>query len=87
MEKISMFGCPHMLYGIYIRLSPQVFDDGDYIRSKRPPAAASSWSHHSLDPAFTGFDSCKGNRAFADLRYWEEDSISPTTLIFPGTKG
>ena len=22
MEKISMFGCPHMRYGIYIRLSP-----------------------------------------------------------------
>ena len=22
-EKISMFGCPHMRYGIYIRLSPQ----------------------------------------------------------------
>ena len=31
--------------------------------------------------------SCKGNRAFADLRYGEEDSISPSTLIFPATKG
>ena len=29
----------------------------------------------------------KGNGAFADLRYGEEDSISPSTLIFPATKG
>ena len=29
----------------------------------------------------------KGNRAIADLRYEEEDSISPGTLIFPATKG
>ena len=29
----------------------------------------------------------KGNRGFADLRYGEEDSISPSTLIFPATKG
>ena len=29
----------------------------------------------------------KGNRAFADLRYVEEDSISPSTLIFAATKG
>ena len=29
----------------------------------------------------------KGNRAFADLRYGEEDSISPSTVIFPATKG
>ena len=30
--------------------------------------------------------SVKGNRAFADLRYWEKDSICPSTLIFPATK-
>ena len=29
----------------------------------------------------------KGNRAFADLRYGEEDSISPRTLIVAATKG
>ena len=29
----------------------------------------------------------KGNRAFADLRYGEEDSIGPSTLVFPTTKG
>ena len=29
----------------------------------------------------------KGNRAFADLRYEEEDSISPSTLIFAAIKG
>ena len=29
----------------------------------------------------------KGNRAFADLRYGEEDSISPNTQIFAATKG
>ena len=29
----------------------------------------------------------KGNRAFADLRYGREDSISPSTLIFDATKG
>ena len=28
----------------------------------------------------------KGNRALADLRYKEKDSISPSTLIFPATK-
>ena len=28
----------------------------------------------------------KRNRAFADLRYKEEDSISPSTLIFSTTK-
>ena len=28
-----------------------------------------------------------GSRAFADLRYGEEDSISPSTQIFPATKG
>ena len=28
----------------------------------------------------------KGNRGFADLRYGEEDSISPSTQIFPTTK-
>ena len=28
----------------------------------------------------------KGNRAFADLRYGEEDSISPSTHIVPVTK-
>ena len=27
------------------------------------------------------------NRAFADLRYGEEDSISPSTQIFADTKG
>ena len=27
------------------------------------------------------------NRTFAELRYGEEDSISPSTLIFPATKG
>ena len=27
------------------------------------------------------------DRAFADLRYGEEDTISPSTLIFPATKG
>ena len=32
-------------------------------------------------------DLSNGNRAFADLRYWEEDSSSPSTLIFPATKG
>ena len=32
------------------------------------------------------FDS-KGNRAFADLRYEKEDSISPSTIIFAATKG
>ena len=30
---------------------------------------------------------CRGNRVFADLRYVEEDSISPSTLNFPATKG
>ena len=29
----------------------------------------------------------KGNLAFADLRYWEEDTISPSTLIFAATNG
>ena len=29
----------------------------------------------------------KRNRAFADLRYEDEDSISPSTLVFPATKG
>ena len=29
----------------------------------------------------------KGNRAVADLRYGEEDSIYPSTLIFLATKG
>ena len=29
----------------------------------------------------------KGNRAFADLRYGEEDGISPRTLIFAAIKG
>ena len=29
----------------------------------------------------------KGNHAFADLRYGEEDSISPSTLNFAATKG
>ena len=29
----------------------------------------------------------KGNRAIADLRYWEEDRISPSTLIFAATVG
>ena len=29
----------------------------------------------------------KGNRAFADLRYGEEDGISPSTLMFANTKG
>ena len=29
----------------------------------------------------------KGNRATADLRYWEKDSISPSTLIFAAAKG
>ena len=29
----------------------------------------------------------KRNRAFADLRYGEEDIISPSTLNFPATKG
>ena len=28
-----------------------------------------------------------GNRAFADLRYGEEDSFSPSILIFAVTKG
>ena len=28
----------------------------------------------------------KGNRAFADLKYGEEDSISPSTQIFPAKK-
>ena len=28
-----------------------------------------------------------GNRAFADLGYGEEDSISPSTLISPTTRG
>ena len=27
------------------------------------------------------------NRAFADIRYGEEDSVSPSTLICPVTKG
>ena len=30
---------------------------------------------------------CKGNRAFADLRYGEEVIISPSTLIVHATKG
>ena len=29
----------------------------------------------------------KGNRAFADLRYEEEDTISPSTLVVVATKG
>ena len=29
----------------------------------------------------------KGNRAFADLRYGELDSISPSTLMFAAKKG
>ena len=29
----------------------------------------------------------RGSRAFADLRYGEEDSISISTLIIPVTKG
>ena len=29
----------------------------------------------------------KGNRAFADLQYGEEDSISPSTLSSAATKG
>ena len=29
----------------------------------------------------------KGNHTFADLRYGEEDIISPSTLIFAATKG
>ena len=29
----------------------------------------------------------KGNCAFADLRYGEEDSISPSTLFVAATKG
>ena len=29
----------------------------------------------------------KGNHAFADLRYGEEDTISYSTLIYPATKG
>ena len=29
----------------------------------------------------------KGNRAFADLRYGEEDSISLSTLFFAATNG
>ena len=29
----------------------------------------------------------KGNRAFGDLRYVQEDNISPSTLIFAATKG
>ena len=29
----------------------------------------------------------KGNRAFADLRYGEEDTSSPSTQIFAATKG
>ena len=33
-------------------------------------------------PAFS-----KGSRAFADLRYGKEDSISPSTLIFAAAKG
>ena len=33
------------------------------------------------------YQSHKGNRAFADLRYGKEDSISPGTLIFAATKG
>ena len=33
-------------------------------------------------------ESCaKGNRAFADLSYGEEDSIGPSTQIFAATKG
>ena len=43
-----------------------------------------------LRPAFTGQKEDtyrKGNRAFADLRYGKEDSISPSTLIFAATKG
>ena len=30
---------------------------------------------------------CKGNRAFADFRYGEEDNTSLSTLIFTATKG
>ena len=30
---------------------------------------------------------CKGNRAFAELRYGEEDSISPITKFVAATKG
>ena len=30
---------------------------------------------------------CKGNHAFADLKYWEEDCIIPSTLIFAATPG
>ena len=29
----------------------------------------------------------KGNRGFADIRYGEEDSISPIILIFAAVKG
>ena len=29
----------------------------------------------------------KGNRALADLRYGEEDSISPSTLVVAAIKG
>ena len=29
----------------------------------------------------------KGNHAFADLRYGEQDSISPNSFIFSATKG
>ena len=29
----------------------------------------------------------KGNRAFADLRYGVEDTVSPGTLNYPTTKG
>ena len=36
---------------------------------------------HQCAPSF------KGNRAFADLRYGEEDSISPCTLICDDIKG
>ena len=32
------------------------------------------------------FRALKGNRAFADLRYGEDNSISPSTLLFAVTK-
>jgi hypothetical protein len=33
------------------------------------------------------FQTFARNRAIADLRYWKEDSSSPSTLIFAATKG
>ena len=40
-----------------------------------------------VEDIFTKDDSVKGNRTFTDLRYGEEDSISPSALFFAATKG